>query len=115
MRQSAVICYEKKSFSIAVKTSNRKQVSALRLRDQVDNSFFSVILACADDSRGFVQHVVNEFLIPDNRPLEDYARRRVNTVAGILYDFPVDADAALADILFQFASSTDTHVGQILV
>ena len=45
----------------------------------------------------------------------DETDRIIDGLAGILDDLAINAHSALADILFQFASCADTHVGQILV
>ena len=37
VRKRTVVCYYEKSFSIAVKAPDRKQIPALRLRYKIDN------------------------------------------------------------------------------
>ena len=107
LRQVAIICEKKQTFSLRVQTSNIEETRKF-FRKQIKDSIASVLIFPGrNESAGFVQHDAKCRSDVDKFAIDFYVIARVRLCAEVCADLTVDGDATGGDQFVAMATRTD--------
>jgi hypothetical protein len=107
LRQVAIICEKKQTFSLRVQTPNIEETRKL-LRKQIKDSIASVLIFPGrDESGGFVQHDGECRSDVDKFAIDFDVIARVRLCAEICADLTVNSDATRRDQVITMSPRTD--------
>lgn len=112
LRQVAIICEKKQTFSLRIQASNIEETRKL-LRKQIKDSIASVLIFSGrDESGGFVQHDAKCRSDVDKFAIDFYVIARVRLCAEVCADLTVDGDPARRDQVVTISPRTNTGSGE---